>query len=487
MKRAAAYARYSSDVQSDTSIEAQLEKIRKYCQEKGYVIVREYIDRAQSATTDKREAFQKMFQDAEKNIFDIVVVYKLDRFARNLYDSVVYTKKLEDIGIALESATEPITHDIAGKFFRNIMSAINELYIENLKQELRDKAIVVAKKGYHMGGQPPFGYKLVEVKDEYGKRRKRYVIDEEEAKIVIQIFEWAAQGYTLQEIADRLNSLGIKTRRGGEWRVNSLYDLLRNKKYIGVFVYNKGTKHNYHANRNDTIEVPGAIPPIISEELWERVRERFPLHLQPAKKRHNYPLKGILVCGVCGSPMSAGTGGNYPSYMCLRAKREHLKGHIKIGKKKIETYVFNRIRHEIVENVDFEILVEEINKEIEKNSEEKQKVLASLNQKLLETEEKIRRGVEAIMEGIEIDELKEELERLKKQKLELQERILSLTSAKPQSYITAEQVRKHWDKLKTMLETEEGKEALAKNLLEKVVIYSDGYVEIVYRHLGKIL
>ena len=129
MKRAAAYARYSSDVQSDTSIEAQLEKIRKYCQEKGYVIVREYIDRAQSATTDKREAFQKMFQDAEKNIFDIVVVYKLDRFARNLYDSVVYTKKLEDIGIALESATEPITHDIAGKFFRNIMSAINELYL----------------------------------------------------------------------------------------------------------------------------------------------------------------------------------------------------------------------------------------------------------------------------------------------------------------------------------------------------------------------
>ena len=123
--------------------------------------------------------------------------------------------------------------------------------------------------------------------------------------------------------------------------------------------------------------------------------------------------------------MSAGTGGNYPSYMCLRAKREHLKGHIKIGKKKIETYVFNRIRHEIVENVNFEVLVEEINKEIEKNSEEKQKVLASLNQKLLETEEKIRRGVEAIMEGIEIDELKEELERLKKQKLELQERILS--------------------------------------------------------------
>ncbi|MCD6450410.1 MAG: recombinase family protein, partial [Thermotogaceae bacterium] len=326
MKRAAAYARYSSDVQSDTSIEAQLEKIRLYCQQHGYEVVKEYVDRAVSAATDKRPAFQQMIKDAEKRKFDVVVVYKLDRFARNLYDSVVYTKKLEDAGVELESATEPITHGIAGKFFRNIMSAINELYVENLKQELKDKAIVVAKKGYHMGGLPPFGYKLEEAKDEYGKRRKKYVINEEEAKIVRQIFEWAARGDTLRAIADRLNAIGVKTRTGGEWRVNSLYDLLRNKKYIGIFTYNRGTKHNYHAKRNDVIEVPGAIPPIISMELWEQVRKRFPVR-SPRSRCHSYPLKGILVCGVCGSPMSAGTGGSYPSYMCLKAKREHLKGH----------------------------------------------------------------------------------------------------------------------------------------------------------------
>ncbi|RLA98117.1 MAG: recombinase family protein, partial [Deltaproteobacteria bacterium] len=155
MKRAVAYARYSSDVQSDTSIEAQLEKIKEYCAQKGYQLVKEYIDRAVSAATDKRPAFQQMIKDAEQRMFDVVVVYKLDRFARNLYDSVVYTKKLEEAGVALESVTEPITHDIAGKFFRNVMSAINELYIENLKQELRDKALIVARKGYFMGGIPP--------------------------------------------------------------------------------------------------------------------------------------------------------------------------------------------------------------------------------------------------------------------------------------------------------------------------------------------
>ena len=88
MKRVVAYARYSSDVQSDTSIEAQLEKIKEYCAQKGYQLVKEYIDRAVSAATDKRPAFQQMIKDAEQRMFDVVIVYKLDRFARNLYDSV---------------------------------------------------------------------------------------------------------------------------------------------------------------------------------------------------------------------------------------------------------------------------------------------------------------------------------------------------------------------------------------------------------------
>jgi len=89
MKRAAAYARFSTEKQYETSVEKQLEDIREYCEKKGYTIVREYIDRAESAAKEDRPAFQQLLADARQKLFDVVVVHKLNRFARNRYLSVV--------------------------------------------------------------------------------------------------------------------------------------------------------------------------------------------------------------------------------------------------------------------------------------------------------------------------------------------------------------------------------------------------------------
>ncbi|ABR31333.1 hypothetical protein SU69_07555 [Thermosipho melanesiensis] len=481
MKRAAAYARYSSDRQSDTSIEAQLEKIRKYCEEKGYVVVKEYIDRAQSAATDKRIAFQQMFKDAENHEFDVVVVYKLDRFARNLYDSVVYTKKLEELNIALESTTEPITQDIAGKFFRNIMGAINELYIENLKQEIRDKAIVVAKKGYFMGGVPPFGFKLVEETDEYGKKRKRYEIDENEAPYVREIFQLASQGVTLRQIADKLNQKGLKTRRGNKWTVRALYEMILNEKYAGIYTYQKGTKHNYHANREDVIRIPGVIPAIVDEETYWNARNKLGIGSKRVK-RHHYLLNGILYCAVCGNPMNGGAqSGDYPRYMCSYAKRFKEKGHVSIGKKKIEDYVLTHIKHTFFTNVDFEKLAKQLNKELNKTNKTKEKQIQKLKAELAEINLKLQRATQAILAGVELDTLKDEIEKLKQQKIEKEFKLEKVVNEETPSLITPEGLQLLWNELQKLLETE--KELVIKKLIERITVYPDGFIDIKYRNV----
>lgn len=484
MKRAVAYARYSSDRQSDTSIEAQIEHIERYCKEKGYNLVKHYIDRAQSAATDKRVAFQQMIKDAENNLFDVIVVYKLDRFARNLYDSVVYTKRLEECGVALESVTEPITQDVAGKFFRNIMGAINELYIENLKQEIRDKAIVVAKKGYFMGGKPPFGYDLQEITDEYGKRRKVYVINESEAVWVRKIFELASQGYSLGYIADFLNEKGVKTRRGGNWTIRALYELLLNEKYAGIYVYQKGTKHNYHAKRADTIRLHGVIPAIISLEQYQQARQRLKIG-QRQNKKHEYALKRLAYCSVCGAPLTVGSGGKYPRYACSKAKRERLNGHVVIARKKLEDYVYTHIKHTFLKDVDFEELAREVNKLLAKENQYKEKQYQKLQEELAEIEVKLKRATEAILNGIDLDLIKEEIAKLKARKIEIEQEKVNLEGQEAPEVVSPEGLRTLWSEIEQMLEQD--KELVFKTLIEKVIVHTDGFVEITYRNVTELI
>lgn len=488
--RAVIYARYSSDRQSDTSIEAQIEKCKQYCVEKGYTVIKEYVDRAQSAATDRRPAFQQMFADADNKEFDVVVVYKLDRFARNLYDSVVYTKRLEQLGIDLESTTEPITQDIQGKFFRNIMGAINELYIENLKQEIRDKATVAAKKGYFMGGKPPFGYKLVDEKDEYGKIRKRYEIDESEAPFVREIFDMAAQGFTLTKIAEKLNSQGVRTRRGKPWSIRALYELILNEKYAGVFVYQRGRKHNYHAKRDDTIKIPNGIPAIVDPEIYWMARQKLGVGMRRTQ-RHVYILKQLAYCGVCGSVLTGVVGGKYPKYGCSYAHRYgNIKGHTVIGKIKLETFVEEHVRHKFFSDIDYVRLANEINQRIAENDVNKQRQIEKLQMELAEINVKIERGTRAILDGIDLSELKEELQQLKELRTqkELELNDIRIKNTESPLRVTPEGLEILMNELQTLLEeSDKEKEMLYRKIIDRITVYPGGMIDIEYKGFDKIL
>lgn len=158
MKRAVAYARYSTDKQYDTSIEKQLEDIREYCKRKGYRLVKEYVDRAESASKEDRPAFQELLQDARRQMFDVVVVHKLNRFARNRYLSVVASHELRKYNVSIESVLEPIGEDPIGQLLWGILDAVNEFERLQTIQEVKMKMRPLAAKGFWMGGKNPFWF-----------------------------------------------------------------------------------------------------------------------------------------------------------------------------------------------------------------------------------------------------------------------------------------------------------------------------------------
>ena len=126
------YARYSSDSQREASIEGQLRDCKDYAEKNGITVVGTYIDRAYSAKTDDRPEFQHMIKDSAKKIFDVVLVWKLDRFARNRYDAVNYKHQLEKNGVHLVSAMEPISQGPEGIMVESMLIGMAEYYSAEL-------------------------------------------------------------------------------------------------------------------------------------------------------------------------------------------------------------------------------------------------------------------------------------------------------------------------------------------------------------------
>ena len=151
MIRAAAYARYSSDNQRDESIDAH---------ENGYQIVSEYIDRAKTGTNDRREEFQRMIRDSDDGDFEVVIVHKLDRFARKRYDSAIYRKALEENGVKLVSVLEQFTDSPEGIIFVGMSEAMSEYYSANLSREVKKGQYENAIACKHTGGFAPLGFRV---------------------------------------------------------------------------------------------------------------------------------------------------------------------------------------------------------------------------------------------------------------------------------------------------------------------------------------
>ena len=302
--RAVAYARFSSDNQREESIDAQLRAIHNYAQRNDIIIVDEYIDRAKSATTNNRPAFLDMIKESIKGDFDIIIVHKLDRFARNRYDSAYYNHQLKRNGVRLVSVIEHIDDSPEGIMMQAVLEGMAEFYSQNLAREVRKGLYENAIKGMHTGGMPPLGYDIDPI-------TRKLVINEREAAAVRLVFQRYLEGVGYKLIVDELNSFGVKSKRDRPFCKNSIHTILSNEKYMGIYIFNRASEKDVDGRRNnhrskdvfEIVRLNDAVPAIVSEADFEAVRKKMQTNKRAFlghKVNETYLLTGKLVCGQCG-------------------------------------------------------------------------------------------------------------------------------------------------------------------------------------------
>ena len=354
MDRAVIYARYSSEHQDYLSITAQLRACTDYCRAQEYIIVRTYTDEARSATTDDRPAFLEMIRDARAGLFDVIVVHKLDRFARNRYDSAIYKRELQRAGVRRESVLERLDDsEPEGNLYEGILDSFNEFYSRNLARESMKGLKEIAYQAKHCGGRPALGYDV----DPDG----HYQINEREAVAVRLIFEMSAAGDGYSKMIDTMAAGGHVTKTGKPFGKNSIHEILKNEKYIGVYIFNRVQERKTGLPRSSRrknpddkiIRIPGAVPAIIDEEVFSAVQDKLVARRHHAERARNvartvYLLSGLVRCGECGSAY-VGTstlshGKRHHYYECGRYGRTRDCKARRVNKDKLEEAVLAEIR-----------------------------------------------------------------------------------------------------------------------------------------------
>lgn len=349
------YARYSSEKQNEQSIEGQLRCCYEYAARRGFRVVGEYIDKALSGTkAETRPEFQRLIADSRKRQFKFVLVWKLDRFARNRYDSAIYKNELKKSGVRVVSVTEGVGDGNESVILEAILEAMAEEYSRQLSQNVRRGLHETALKGNSVGGRLPLGYRV---------ENKKLVIDEHEAEIVRYIFKEYAAGVGKKEIVRAMNARGWRTRQGASFTMNALGRTLSNKKYIGIYTY------------NSEIQIEGGCPAIVDEDMFNKVSrivektKKSPAHNKT--REEDYILSGKLFCGYCGAPMVGESGKSksgtvYHYYACGKRKKSR-SCHKKNEKKGfIEWYIVEQVVEYVLTPSRIDLIAERVVEEYNK-------------------------------------------------------------------------------------------------------------------------
>lgn len=306
----AIYLRYSSTGQSDQSIEGQLRDCRTFCKANHYRIVAIYVDRATTARKDveKRVHLMEMISDSAKQNWEYVIVWKLDRFARNRNDSAIMKMRLRKNGVKVLSATEHLTDSPESIILESVLEGMAEFFSAELSQKVTRGMRESALKCHSVGGHIPLGYKV---------ENHKLVVDPDTAHIVQEAFSLYANGESVADICRKFNSAGYKTAKNTEFNRSSFKAMFRNTRYIGTYTYKD-------------IVIENGIPAIIDKELFETVQRRLSkTATAPArgKAKVDYLLSGKLFCGHCGASMNGESGAGrhgkvYHYYSCYTKKRK---------------------------------------------------------------------------------------------------------------------------------------------------------------------
>lgn len=435
-----AYARYSSDNQSDESIETQMSAIMQYAERNGYQIERSYHDRATSATsTDDRREFLRMFQDIEAGAdIKAVLVYKLSRYARNSLDALTFERKLTQRKIQLIAVTQDFkTHTEEGNIipegvlWRRMQYAFDEYASLNNSAQVTTHMFNLAKtKQPHLGGKPPYGYKLVLSDPNDYKSHRVLEIESEEAKNVLYIFESVQAGKGYQEIADTLNSKEARTRDGKPFSKLSLNGILKNPRYTGTYIYGQ---YKYNAittkikeKNTAPVVIERAIPQIVPENLWNDVNGLMTKRKrrQGGHQKNTYLLTGHLFCIKCGYAMTGESGGAKRS-PCYRCGNTRSCTRWKVGKLGAEASVISALWHKYFEGLSARQIEKSLKEEAKGLSKSIRSMERKMRSKIAECEEGIKRLVDAIVGGVALEAITGKLKELEAEKARLEIELMS--------------------------------------------------------------
>lgn len=420
--KAVIYARYSSDSQREESIEGQLRECTEYAERNGITILRSYIDRALSARTADRPEFQNMIKDSEQKLFDVVLIWKLDRFSRDRYDSAHYKRILKKNGVKVVSVKENISDGPEGIILESMLEGYAEYYSAELSEKIQRGQKENALKCKNNGGNTPLGYVV--------GTDGVLAVDPLTAPLVTEIFTLYDSGESISEITASLNGRGLKTKKGKAFKIGGISLILKNRKYIGEYQYG-------------SVIIPKGIPAIIDDDLFDRVQRRMAFNKKaPAKAKatEEYLLTTKLFCGTCERLMAGESGTSSTKgvkhyyYKCGGAKR-------KLGckRKAVRKHWIERAAVLVtVQRVLQDDEISRIAEAIVALQEKEDTSLPAMRQQLTGCEKAIDNMLNAIQMGVLTASTKERLEKLEMQREELKLSILQAQMARPR--YTKEQV-----------------------------------------------
>ncbi len=366
MKKAAAYIRVSTDEQTEYSPDSQLKAIRRYAENNDISLIEEYIyiDEGMSGrSAEKRPAFQKMIGTAKQKPkpFDVVLIWKFSRFARNREDSIVYKSMLrKQCGIEVISVSEQLSEDKTSVLIEALIEAMDEYYSLNLAEEVKRGM----NEKFSRGGvisPPPFGYRAQE---------GMFIPDLEKAVTVQMIFDDFLSGMSTRQISCKLNAMGLRSIKGNPFEGMTVEYILSNPVYAGMLrkrIGDKNTSDRFYQCSNDVSVVNGTHIPLIDDETFSMVQEKL------KQKKRNYPkysrsepadymLKGLVHCDACGGSLVRQRASE--SLQCHRYAKGLCGVSHGISLKKINEAVIDRLKNDFGDSV-FEVNIQPFKSKID--------------------------------------------------------------------------------------------------------------------------
>ncbi|MFQ6122130.1 MAG: recombinase family protein [Dehalococcoidales bacterium] len=435
-KRVAIYARVSSDRQDvDLSISAQLKALREFASRNGYTVVREFVDEAESGRTTARPAFREMISLAKTKHppFDMILVWKLSRFARNREDSIIYKSLLRKQGIQVVSINEPIEDTPTGRLMEGIIEVIDEFYSSNLAQDVIRGMRENAARGFYNGSRAPFGYTRKKVKDGE-KPRNTLEPDPSQAPIIQRMFNECAEGKGLKEITKSLNRDGIPAPGGGKWGKQRIHKILTNEAYIGCLVWGK--------NRNGKSNLPpvrkeGAWPALVDKNIFDIVQTamngRAPRVTHPRVTSSHYLLSGLIHCQKCGAAYIGygAKSGRFHYYVCgtTYSKGKEICPSQHLPQEKVEKFVTEKIKNHILTDENLAELVKLSNEELDSSIKHYKERIEVIDAEIEQWQGRLERlydfvetrAIDPVRMGRRIAEVQDKIEDMRMAKLEVEE------------------------------------------------------------------